>query len=105
MQKGERIMLKKQYLSDGKICKVTFTLPAQIDATAAVLVGDFNNWDKDALPMKRAKDGAWKVEVKLEAGHEYQYRYLINGNEWHNDQAADKFAVHPYGGENSVVST
>lgn len=98
-------MLKKHYLSDGKICKVTFTLPSQINATTAVLVGDFNNWDKDALPMKRAKDGTWKTEIKLEAGREYQYRYFINGGEWHNDLAADKYMVHPYGGENSVVLT
>jgi 1,4-alpha-glucan branching enzyme len=98
-------MLKKQYVSDGKICKVTFILPSQIDATTAMLSGDFNNWDKTALPMKRAKDGVWKVEVKLEAGQEYQYRYFVNGNEWLNDQAADKYIVHPYGGENSVVAT
>jgi 1,4-alpha-glucan branching enzyme len=92
-----KTMIKKRYASDGKICKVTFTLPPQIKATSAVLTGDFNNWHKDALPMKRAKDGAWKVDVKLEAGREYQYRYFVNGTEWHNDQNADGYAVHPYG--------
>ncbi len=98
-------MLKKRYASGGKICKVTFTLPHQIEATSATLVGDFNNWDKDALPMTRSEDDSWKAEVKLKAGQEYQYRYFVNGNEWHNDQNADKFVVHPYGGENSVVVT
>jgi 1,4-alpha-glucan branching enzyme len=98
-------MLKKHYLEDGKICKVTFTLPPQIKANSVMLMGDFNNWDKGALPMKQVKDGAWKVEVRLEAGREYQYRYFVNGSEWHNDQGADKYTVHPYGGENSVVAT
>lgn len=98
-------MLKKRYVSGGNICKVTFTLPHQIEATSATLVGDFNNWDKDALPMKRAKDGSWKTEVELEAGQEYQYRYFVNDLEWLNDQAADKNVTHPYGGENSVVAT
>lgn len=98
-------MLKKRYISSGKICKVTFTLPRQTEATSAALVGDFNNWDKDALPMKRGKDGSWKVEIELEAGQEYQYRYFVNGLERLNDQAADKYVTHPYGGENSVVVT
>lgn len=98
-------MLKKQYLSNNTVCKVLFTLPPQIKATSVVLVGDFNNWDRGALPMKRAKDGAWRAEIKLEAGREYQYRYLINDSEWHNDQNADKYVTHPYGGENSVVAT
>lgn len=39
-------MLKKNYLSDGKSCKVTFTLPPQIDVRSAMLTGDFNNWNK-----------------------------------------------------------
>lgn len=98
-------MLKKRYISDGKICKVTFTLPAGIDASKATVVGDFNNWDKTATPMQQLKSGAWKVDVKLEAGRDYQYRYLVNGAEWHNDWEADKYIAHPYGGENSVVST
>ena len=98
-------MLKKRYVSDGKVCEVTFVVPSDVQAGSAVLVGDFNNWDKDALPMKKAKNGTWKAKVKLEAGREYQYRYLLNDSEWQNDQAADDYAVHPYGGENSVVAT
>lgn len=98
-------MLKKRYVSDGKICEVTFVLPSDIQAGSAALVGDFNNWDKESLPMKQAKNGIWKAKVKLDAGREYQYRYLINNNEWQNDQAADRYAAHPYGGENSVVAT
>jgi 1,4-alpha-glucan branching enzyme len=98
-------MLKKRYISENKVCKVTFTLPAQVDARSAALVGDFNGWKKDATPMRQMKDGGWRAEVKLDAGREYQYLYFINGGEWHNDQAADRYVMHPYGGENSVVST
>jgi 1,4-alpha-glucan branching enzyme len=102
--KGKAV-IKKRYTSEGRICEVTFVLSSDIHADSAVLVGDFNNWDKDALPMKLAKNGAWQAKVKLEAGREYQYRYFVNGSEWKNDQAADRYAVHPYGGENSVVAT
>ncbi len=98
-------MLKKRYISNGEICKVTFILPSEIEAKSASVAGDFNNWSKDATPMQQLKDGTWKVEVNLEAGREIQYRYLVNGSEWHNDWEADKYAAHPYGGENSVVVT
>lgn len=98
-------MLKKKYNEDKKTCKVTFILPKEIEAKTAFVVGDFNSWSKDSTPMKQAKDGTWKADVNLEAGREYQYRFLVNSTEWHNDWEADKYAAHPYGGENSVVVT
>jgi 1,4-alpha-glucan branching enzyme len=91
--------------SKNTICKVTFILPYEIKARSAAVVGEFNNWDKEANPMTLGTDGLWKAELKLEAGHEYQFRYLVNGTEWHNDWEADKYVMHPYGGENSVVVT
>nr|MBN1228811.1 isoamylase early set domain-containing protein [Anaerolineae bacterium] len=99
------MMLKKRYLSDGTICKVSFYLPEQIDAKTAYVVGDFNNWNKEATPMVRLKSGQWKADINLDAGKEYQYRFLVNGSEWHNDWEADKYLAHPWGGENSVVVT
>lgn len=98
-------MFKKKYLSNGAVCKVTFILPNEIKAKSVNLVGEFNSWDKDTMPMLQAKDGTWKIEIRLDAGHEFQFRYLVNGNEWHNDWEADKYVMHPYGGENSVVVT
>jgi 1,4-alpha-glucan branching enzyme len=98
-------MLKKRRLSQGKGYEVTFILPPAINAKSVMLVGDFNNWDKDATPMSQAKDGSWQVKVKLEPKQEFQYRYYVNGSEWHNDWEADKYVMHPYGGENSVVVT
>ena len=42
--------LKKKYLKKG-ICKVTFRLPKEVapSASAVSLVGDFNDWDAEAL--------------------------------------------------------
>jgi len=98
-------MLKKRYMAKDTICKVTFVLPSEITARSASVVGEFNNWDKEASPMAMGNDGLWKTELKLEAGREYQFRYLVNGTEWHNDWEADKYVMHPYGGENSIVVT
>jgi hypothetical protein len=41
----------------------------------------------------------------LEAGKEYQFRYLIDGTVWKNDPQADSFVENSFGEENSVVST
>lgn len=99
-------MLKKQSLKSKPICKVTFTLPEAIKAETAYLVGDFNNWDEKATPMKLVKkNGQFNITLELETGREYQFRYLVNGTEWHNDWHADKYVPNPFSGDNSVVTT
>jgi 1,4-alpha-glucan branching enzyme len=98
-------MLKKQYLKSKPICKVTFYLPAAVKAETVHLVGDFNNWDEHATPMKKLKDDRFTVMLELEAGKEYQFRYLVDQSEWHNDWEADKYVPNPFSGDNSVVVT
>jgi len=87
-------------------CKATFSVSRGIAlAGAAVyLVGDFNNWQPEATPMNRKKD-QFVITLDLDLNREYQYRYLVNGQEWHNDEAADKYTPNSFGGENSVVTT
>ncbi|MGJ3238410.1 MAG: isoamylase early set domain-containing protein [Anaerolineae bacterium] len=97
-------MLKKQYLKTKPVCKVTFYTPEEIDAEAVYLVGDFNDWDEQATPMEKLKDGRFKAVLPLEVDQtEYQFRYLVNGAEWLNDWEADKYVPNPFLGDNSVV--
>lgn len=84
---------------------MTFILPESVKAETVFLVGDFNDWDEKKTPMKKQKDGSFSVTLDLEKGREYQYRYLVNGAEWHNDWQADKYAPNPFSSENSVVVT
>lgn len=99
-------MLKKQYLKRGTV-KVDFVLPPAVvaEASSAYLVGDFNNWDETATPMKKLKNGSFKVTLELEPEREYRFRYLVDGNQWHNDWDADRYEPNPFSGDNSVVST
>ena len=97
-------MLTKKFLKTKNICQVTFQLPQEIEATSATVVGEFNDWDITANPMKKVK-GAWKTALELEQGREYQYRYFVNNAEWHNDSAADKYVHNNIDGDNSVVIT
>ncbi len=96
-------MLKKKYLKSKDVCKVTFYTAPELDAEAVYLVGDFNEWDEEATPMDKLKDGRFKVTVDLPKDTQYQFRYLINDTEWHNDWDADNYVPNPFSGDNSVV--
>ncbi|NNJ12896.1 glycoside hydrolase family 13 [Chloroflexales bacterium ZM16-3] len=96
-------MITKMPGQPGKV-RVSFALPSAIWADTIFLVGDFNNWDERATPMRQTEMG-WMVTLDLDAGHAFQYRYLFNGSEWHNDWNADGYEPNAYGGDNSVVIT
>lgn len=98
-------MLKKQLLKSKPVCKVTFILPEAIQAENAAVIGDFNGWNRNATPMTALKSGGFKVTVDLEAGQRYEFRYVVNGSETHNDWQADAYVPNPYGSDNSVVLT
>ena len=99
--------IKKQYLKTKRMCKVTFILPNTIagNADSVCIVGDFNNWNNTANPMKKNKIKGFTATLELEPDREYQFRYLINGSKWENDPNADKYVQSPFeDSENSVVS-
>lgn len=75
----------------------------ELDAENVTLVGDFNEWNQFATPMKPLKDGRFKVTVELPVDRRFQFRYLINSSDWHNDWQADQYVPNPFSGENSVV--
>lgn len=80
--------------------KTTFqvTLP---NADSVAVVGDFNNWSSAANPMKKGKGGVWTADLSLKAG-EYQFRYLVNNQEWMNDKEAPA-VPNNFGSYNSVA--
>jgi 1,4-alpha-glucan branching enzyme len=97
--------LHKHLLKSKKSCAVTFSLPKEAanGSEDVKVLGDFNKWDPSkAIAMKSAK-GGFEASVNLRPGQEYQFRYLINGEQWENDWQADKYVPSPYGVENSVV--
>lgn len=99
--------IKKRFLKSKPVCKVTFNLPAALAASAetVAVVGDFNGWDTGATPMNELKSGGFSVTVDLEAGQEYQFRYLLDGERWENDPEADRYVPTGYpDAENGVVA-
>jgi 1,4-alpha-glucan branching enzyme len=99
--------IKKQFLKSKPMCKVTFRIPEEIgnSAKTAHVVGEFNSWSTLATPMKKLKYGAFTTTLDLEQGREYQFRYLLDIDNWQNDADADHFAATFYGdSENSVIA-
>ncbi len=97
--------ITKKFLKSKPVVKVTFRLPNDVaeNANEAAVVGDFNAWNPAAAPMKSLKTGGFTTTVELEQGKEYQFRYVVDGQVWTNDEAADKYVPSPFGAENSVV--
>jgi len=97
------MMLTKRKLARGKV-RVTFSMPPIENVSQLNLVGDFNNWSLAETPMQQDPDNTWSVALSLDSGRDYQYRYLANGSQWHNDWAADAYLPNEFGSDNSVVS-
>lgn len=94
--------MRKQPESNG-MCKVTFKLPPEVAATEAHVCGEFNDWSQTATPLVRGDDGSFTVNVSLDAGKQYRFRYLLDHHRWENDWAADDYVPNDFGGQDSVV--
>ncbi|GJQ32955.1 MAG: 1,4-alpha-glucan-branching protein [Ignavibacteriaceae bacterium] len=91
--------VKKQYLKSEPVCKVTFRIEKEIGKPfqSASVVGDFNGWSAEAHPMsKLKKDGSFSLVAEIPTGSVYQFRYVLDGNTWVNDNEADGFVSSPY---------
>jgi 1,4-alpha-glucan branching enzyme len=94
-------MITRKYSKDQKKCRVTFKLPVEINSETVQLYGEFNNWV--GQEMTRPKKGGFSLSMTLEAGRNYQFRYLLDGSRWINDNEADRFVPNPFGSEDSVL--
>lgn len=97
-------MLKKTRSTDNGTIKVAFVLGSQPEAHHVHVAGTFNNWQA-STPMKRQKDGTWRATVELEPGRNYEFRYLVDGNHWVNDEAADAYVPNPFWADNCLLRT
>ena len=94
-------MIKSTYTKSKQTYKVSFELPAdQVGEKRDVRVlGSFNNWSWDGGLAMKASKGKYTASTNLPAG-QYQFRYLIDGNEWHNDDSASAYTDSGYGTTN-----
>ena len=82
---------------------VTFTVDPSVGAQTAAVCGDWNEWSAGTDVMRRDAAGGFSVTVDLQAGRIYRFRYLLDGERWDNDWAADAYVPNRFGGDDSVV--
>lgn len=80
--------------------KLTFSL--DLDRPVSV-VGDFNDWDPAAHPLKPRTNGKRSAVVTLPPGGRHTFRYLADGGQFFDDPEADGFEDNGYGGTHGVV--
>jgi Glycogen recognition site of AMP-activated protein kinase len=81
---------------------VEFVLRATADSTVAV-VGDFNDWDPRATPLRAASDSLWSVVVPLRPGR-YRYTFVVDGTRWYRDPSAPRALEDDFGTPTSVIT-
>jgi 1,4-alpha-glucan branching enzyme len=77
---------------DGTV-RVTFALPGDRPGGAVSVVGDFNNWDPFAHPLRRRTNGTRSAAVTVRTGSTLRFRYLAEGGMWFDDDTVTA----PYG--------
>ena len=99
--------LSKTFIKTRNSYKVSFKLPDYVNSEGKEVrvVGDFNDWNWDNAPIMKSVKGGYKIDVELEAGKKYEYRYLIDRYIWVNDEIADQYIPSPFTGSwNPTVS-
>lgn len=96
-------MIQKRVSSNAGKVIITFQIPGAVWADRINLVGEFNDWDRESLPFRHDRQDNWSVEVEVDGGREYRFRYLIDGEYWGYDWHADKHMAGEDGVYSSVV--
>jgi 1,4-alpha-glucan branching enzyme len=94
--------MKKKPVANSSKVAITFEMPSDVASESLNVVGDFNDWEASATPMKRLKDGSWSTTLRMAPGT-YRYRYLADSSVWHNDGSADRYEPSGLGSDNSVL--
>jgi 1,4-alpha-glucan branching enzyme len=82
-------LIKVAKPTSGGTVRVTFVLPAAEPAGAVSVVGDFNDWNPYAHPLRKRANGARSAVVTLPAGTTLHFRYLAEGGVWFDDDTAE----------------
>jgi 1,4-alpha-glucan branching enzyme len=65
------------------------------------VVGTFNQWNPEAMPLRCVGGSKWFRYVPLDTGR-HEYRFVVDGK-WMDDPKAREFIPNPQGGQNAVL--
>lgn len=73
------------------------------DAKTVHVAGQFNDWKPNDIELKKGADGIWRVTLNLSPGT-YEYKLIVDGQDWIPDPANPEKVPDPYGGYNSLLT-
>ncbi len=85
----------------GTLQEVEFSITAP-GAKKVFLAGQFNEWNTQSIPLKKSKDGTWKVKLKLPRGR-CEYKYFMDGN-WVQNTSGTETVLNSFGTSNCVIN-
>ena len=98
-------MIKKKSIKKDKTVKITFALAGDDARLPAAVLGDFNEWNSTAHPLRKRNNGTFSTTVTVKQGSKCCFRYRSDDGLWFNDDEADSYEVSDLGSENGVVET
>ncbi len=96
-------MIKKRFFKTKDEVEVTFEYEGAEGVDSVSLVSEHNNWQP--VDMPQLKRGAFQIKERLPKNGRFQFRYLVNGEMWLNDDEADDYVDNEHGSKNSVIDT
>jgi 1,4-alpha-glucan branching enzyme len=98
-------VIKQSPVKGKEQVKVSFILPGDAAAGKVSVVGEFNDWDPSAHPLRARSNGTRSAVVTLPAQHRFAFRYLDEAGRWLDDDAAHEYQENGMGGVNGIVHT
>jgi 1,4-alpha-glucan branching enzyme len=92
---------KEESSSMQQMHEVEFTFHAP-ESRKVHIAGNFNAWNVKSSPMKKGRDGTWRVKLKLSPG-KYEYRYFVDGT-WASNQPCAELVANTFGTNNCAMS-
>ena len=83
--------------------KITFALPATVVELPVSVLGDFNDWNPFANPLKKRSNGMFTASVEVPAGQTLRFKYLASDGNWFCDPDADAVVHDEYYTVDSLV--
>jgi hypothetical protein len=66
-------------------------------------MGILPNTSKALKKMLPQADGGFLITLILAIGHDYRFRFTLDGQRWESDWAADAYVPNPFGTEDSIL--
>ena len=64
------------------LVRVSFSLPLAETPENVSVVGDFNDWDPAAHPLRKRSNGTRSVSIDLPKGETFAFKYLAGDGQW-----------------------